>query len=129
MKTVRQKLNELHKFVTLTTNVIFVSGVAFLTTLLRLIRLFTIEHDPSHTAKQLSSSLNEMVHLHARGGFTIHIILMDMKFEKVKDKLGKVQVNAMTAHEHVGEIKDGNVPSRRDLRVSCLISLSNSYTN
>ena len=48
---------ELHKFVTLTDDVIFMNGVAFLTTLSQDIRLFTYEHVPSHTAKQLIRSL------------------------------------------------------------------------
>ena len=45
---------ELHKFVTLTAEVMFVNGIAFLTTLSQDIRLFTCEHVPSRTAKQLS---------------------------------------------------------------------------
>ena len=57
---------ELHKFVTLTVDVIFVNGVAFLTTLLREIRFFTVEHVPSCTAKQLICSLNKTMHLYAR---------------------------------------------------------------
>ena len=106
-KTVRQKPDkvetefipiprdfyELHKFVTLTADVMFVNGVAFLTTLSRKIRLFTIEHVPSHTAKQLSSSLNKIVQLYAMGGLIIHAILMNMEFEKVQDELDLVQVD------------------------------------
>ena len=50
---------ELHKSVTLTSDVIFVNGIAFLTTLPRDIRLFTCEHVPSRTAKQLSKLLKK----------------------------------------------------------------------
>ena len=81
--------------------------MGFLTDLFRKIRLIIIEHVPSHTAKQLSSSLNKIVPLYARGRFIIHVISMDMEFEKVQDELGLVQVNTMATHEHVGEIEHG----------------------
>ena len=73
---------ELHKFVILTADVMFVNGIAFLTTLSRDIRLFTCEHVPSCTAKQLSKLFKKNVQLYARGVFIIHVILMDMEFEK-----------------------------------------------
>lgn len=46
-----------HQFVTLTADVMFVNGVAFLVTLSRQIRLRTAEHIPTRSASQLSSSL------------------------------------------------------------------------
>ena len=82
----------------------FVNGIAFLTTLSRDIRLFTCEHVPSHTVKQLSKLLFISVQLYARGGFIICVILMDMEFEKVKTQLGLVNVNTTAAREHVAEI-------------------------
>ena len=69
--------------------------------------MFTVEHVPSHTVKQLSSSLNKIDHLYARDVFTIHVILMDMELKKVQDELGLVLVNMMAACEHVREIKHG----------------------
>ena len=74
---------ELCKFVNLTADITYVNNVTFLTTLSRKIRLFTVEHVPSHTAKHLSSSLNKIVQLYATGGFITHIILRDIDFEKV----------------------------------------------
>ena len=62
---------ELHKFVTLVADVMFVNGLPFLTTLSRDIRLRTVEFLPSRTAKQLGSSLIKVVKMYARGGFTI----------------------------------------------------------
>ena len=76
----------LHKYVTLTADVMFVNGVPFLLTLSRKIRLFTSEYLPSQTAAQLSSSLDKVVKLYARGGFSIRVILMDMEFDKVVEK-------------------------------------------
>ena len=46
---------KLHRYVTLTGDVMFVNGYPFLVTLSRNIRLFTVELLPSRTAKQLSS--------------------------------------------------------------------------
>ena len=39
---------------------------------------------------QLSKSLNEVINLYERGGFIIHMVLMDMEFEKVAEVLGKL---------------------------------------
>ena len=44
--------------------------------------------------------------LYARGGYIIRVILMDMKFEKVKDEL-VLNVNTTAAKEHVAEIERG----------------------
>ena len=42
---------ELHEFLTLPVDVMCINGMVFLTTLLRKIKLFTVEHISSHTAK------------------------------------------------------------------------------
>ena len=82
----------LNRFVTLTADVMFVNGIAFLTTLSRKIRLTTVEHVPSRTAEQLSSSLTKIVQLYAKAGFTVRTTLMDMEFEKVAEKLNNMGV-------------------------------------
>ena len=43
--------------------------------------------------------------IYARGGFVIRLVLMDMEFEKFKDKVGLVEVHTMATREHVGEIE------------------------
>ena len=98
---------ELHKFVTLTADVMFVNGIAFLTTLSRKIRMFTAEHIPTRTGPQLISSLTKVAKLYSRGGFIVRVILMDMEFEKVADDFDLIQVNTTAAREHVGEIERG----------------------
>ena len=55
---------ELHKFVTLTADVMFVNGMVLFTTLSQDIRLFTCEHVPTRTAKQLSKSLQKIVRIY-----------------------------------------------------------------
>ena len=95
----------LHRFVTLTADIMFVNGVAFLITLSRQIRLVTIEHVPSRTALQLSNSLTKVKQLYGRGGFTVKIILMDMEFTKIENDMEDVVINTTAAREHVGEIE------------------------
>ena len=53
----------------------------------------TVEHTPSQTSDQLSKSLIKVIKLHGRVGFIIHMILVDMEFEKVAELLGNVEVN------------------------------------
>ncbi len=49
-----------------------------------------------------------MVKLYAQVGFVICLVLMDMYFEKVKDKFDKVEINTTAAHEHVCKIERCN---------------------
>ncbi|EJK60825.1 hypothetical protein THAOC_18763, partial [Thalassiosira oceanica] len=95
----------LHKFVTLTADVMFVNGLGFLTTFSRDLRFHTAEYVPTRTAKQLSSSLKKIIQLYGRGGFVIRVILMDMEFDKVADLLDLVKCNTTAAVEHVAEIE------------------------
>ena len=97
-------LYELHKFVTLTEDVIFVNGIEFLTTLSRKIKFLAVEHIPPHTAEHIRSLLTKIVNIYTRGGFLVRVVLIDMDFEKVSDDLELVQVNTTAAREHVGKI-------------------------
>ena len=42
--------------------------------------------------------------IYGRGGFIVCIILMDMEFEKLTDKIDNLEINTTAAREHVGEI-------------------------
>ena len=64
----------------------FVNGIPFLNTFSRDIRFGTEEHVPSLTAKQLAKYLMKVVKLYVNGGFVVRIVLMDGKFEKVKQR-------------------------------------------
>ena len=103
------ELYERHKYVTLTVDVMFVNGIAFLVSLSRGIRIHTYEHVPNLKALQLSRPIKRIINLYARGGFTVRTIMMDMKFKKVKDQKGMelVDINTTAAREHVGEIERG----------------------
>ena len=78
---------ELHHFVTLTADVMFVNGIPFLVTRSRDIRMNTVEFLPSCTAKQLSKSLKIIIKVYARGGFIVRLVMMDMEFEKLRTNL------------------------------------------
>lgn len=91
--------------VTLVADVMFVNGIAFLVTLSRRINLITIEHAPTRTATQLSNLLQRVVQVYLRAGFHPRTIMMDMEFDKVKDKMPSLVVNTTAAREHVAEIE------------------------
>jgi hypothetical protein len=80
-----QKILDNQKNVTLTTNVMFVNGVTSLVSSSRNINLTTIEHFPSHTADKLGFLLHRIINVYACMGFKVQMILMDNKFEKVRD--------------------------------------------
>ena len=75
-----RRIYERHRIVILTADIMFGNGIAFLVTLSREIRLYTCEHVPTRTAKQLRKSLRRIVNIYARGGFSIPTIMMDREF-------------------------------------------------
>ena len=96
---------QLHNFVTLTSDVIFVNGLPFLTTLSLCIRFGTAEHVPYRTAKRLANSLVKVFKLYAKGGFVVRNVLMDGEFVKVKPEIRLLEINISVAREHVAEIE------------------------
>jgi acetolactate synthase regulatory subunit len=89
--------------VTLAADVFFVDGIAFLLTVLRNIKFITAKHVATCTAKSLSKQLDRVIQVYTRAGFSVHTILMDGKFEKVKIELALVVCNTTAAKEHVSE--------------------------
>ena len=51
------------------------------------IKFVTVKHVPNCTAVQLINSPNKAIRLYGRDEFIVRIILMDMEFEKLADKL------------------------------------------
>ncbi len=96
---------DLHKYVTIVADVMFVNGLPFLVTLSRGISLVTIECGPSRTVKQLVNSLERVVRIYGRAGFIVQTSMMDMEFEKLKDLLPNIALNTTAVREHVGEIQ------------------------
>ena len=75
----------LKKFVTLMADAMFVSGIPFLVTFSRNIKMITAEYVPICTAQQLANYLTNIVNTYARKGFVIDLALMDIEFEKVRE--------------------------------------------
>ena len=96
---------ELHKYVTLVADVMFVNGLPFLVTSSRGISLVTIEYLKSRTAKRLIDTLERVIRIYSKAGFIVQTALMDMEFEKLKDKLPNVTLNTTASREHMGEIE------------------------
>ena len=70
----------LHKFVTLSADVMFVKSIPFLVTFTRKIILITVDHVPTRTAVHLDKSLMNILKIYARDSFVIRLVLMDMEF-------------------------------------------------
>ena len=64
-------LYEIHKFVTLATDLMFVNGIAFLTNLSRRTKSLTVERIPYRTTAHISSSLTKIVNIYTRRVFTV----------------------------------------------------------
>ena len=95
----------LHKFVTLTVDMMFVCRLPFLVTYSKRIRLTTAEFVPCCTAWKLDKFLMKVVKMYARGGSVVNLALMDMEFVKVVDLVGLLEINTTAAREHVAEIE------------------------
>jgi hypothetical protein len=91
--------------VILVADVMFFNGLPFLVTSLRVISLVTVEYLKSRTAKRLVHTLERIFSIYGTAGFIVQTALMDMEFEKLKDKLPNVILNTTAAQEHVGEIE------------------------
>ena len=66
--------------------------------------LRTREIPYSGATKQI---LKQIIRVYVKGDFTVHVILMDMEFEKVTDELGHVTVNISAVREYLAEIERG----------------------
>ena len=91
--------------ITLTADVMFVSGFPFLVSFSRNIKFRTAECVPRRTAKLLAKSIKKVISLYARGGFLVNLALMDKEFDKVQEHIPFLQINTTAAREHVGEIE------------------------
>jgi len=96
---------QLHKYVTLVADVMFVKSLPFLVTSSRGINLVTIEYLPSRTAKCLVNILSRVITIYDTAGFIVQTSLMDYEFECLKTLMPNVTLNTTAASEHVGEIE------------------------
>jgi hypothetical protein len=64
---------EMHKYVTLVADVLFVNGLPFLVTSLRGMSLITIEFLPLQTAKRLALTLEQVIRVYGVAGFIVQL--------------------------------------------------------
>eukprot|EP00804_Cyclotella_cryptica_P023430 CCRYP_020847-RA/>CCRYP_020847-RA protein AED:0.40 eAED:-0.81 QI:0/-1/0/1/-1/1/1/0/516 len=95
----------LHKFVTLTADIMFVNGIPFLLMWSRGIQLITVEFLPRRTAKIIVEKLTRVLQMYHRAGFVVQTALMDKEFDAVADQCQTVAINTTAANEHVPEIE------------------------
>ena len=101
-------LIEQNRMVTLAADIFFVDGTAFLLTVSRQIKFIALEHVPVRTAKNLAKHIDRVVHVYALAGtLTTRTILMDGKFEKIKDLMPRLECNTTAAKEHVSKAEQG----------------------
>ncbi len=60
-----------------------------------------------------------MIGLYTREGYTVDLIMKDQEFEKLKEKLGLIEVNTTAAREHVGKIESSNQTVQERSRAIC----------
>jgi hypothetical protein len=96
-------LVEQNGIVTMAEDVFFVDGTAFLVTLSRRIKFITVEHVPVRTATSLSKHITRVLQVYEHAGLRVRMILMDGKFEKVRDFIPRVECNTTAAKEHVSK--------------------------
>ena len=75
----------------------FVNGLPFFVTSSRGISLVTIEYLKLRTATILIDTLERVVHIYGKTGFMVQTGLMDMEFEKLRDKLPDIILNTTAA--------------------------------
>ena len=92
---------QLHKFVTITADVMFIISIQFLVRFSRKIKFGTAEIVPNRSAQMLSKYLLKVMMLYSRGGFVVNLALMDKEFGKIKGIIPFLEDNTTAAREHV----------------------------
>lgn len=90
----------LHCNVTLEADVFYVNEIPFLLSVSQKLKFLTVENIPNRSSNTLTVSLNRIVSLYKRAGYSVKIILLDMEFESLADHLD-VPINVAAAREHV----------------------------
>ena len=91
--------------VTITADVMFVSGMPFLVTFSRKIKFRTAEFIPKQTARLTAKSILKVLLIYAQGGYIFKLSLVDKEFDEFKENLPFLEVKTTAAREHVAEIE------------------------
>ena len=103
------RIEEQHKDITLTIDVLHVNGVPFLVTTSRKIHFGTIDALASTTDDKIILSLRKIIALYRRGGLRPRMILADGAFTsdemRTKMQLLGITINSTARDEHVGDVE------------------------
>ena len=90
----------------MTADVMFVSGLPFLVTLLQGLRFLSVQYIPHRTTPDLANVINYVLSVYNCAGFIPRLLLMDEKIEKLQKKLSvKIEINTTAETKHVADIK------------------------
>ena len=89
----------------LNVDVMFVNGIKFLVTHIRMIGQVTTKYLPWQSAKHIANHLVRVINIYTKEGFTFHSLLMDNEFNRIKNLLTQYSINTMAANEHLGGVK------------------------
>ena len=64
----------------------------------------TINNTPGRTADHIRKIVNKVIKLYGQRGFFINLIIIETDFNKVLEKLGKLEINISSAREQMGEL-------------------------
>jgi hypothetical protein len=94
-----------HQIVTLAVDCMFVNGGPSLVSVSRGLNLITAKHTPLQTAKNFAAGISCIMELYAKGGFQVETVLMDNKFESLRNLVPIIAINTSGEHKHVPKIE------------------------
>ena len=105
--TVPPEIMEKHHKVDLCADIMFIQGLAFLTTITKQIKYRTIEYIPHRSAKALNTAFDTVFCIYNKAGFTISTLFVDPELKFLEDTMTDIDItmNYSSAQEHVPEIE------------------------
>ena len=96
---------KLHRFVTLSADVMFCNGLPFMTTVSHDIDFMTAEFLARRTAEHLSKTLTKVLQLYGKNGFVVRLVHMDNEFACLQEMMPLIEIELTAAGEHVTKIE------------------------
>ena len=101
------ELKQQHREVDLCADIMFIQGLAFLTTISKRITYRTIEFIPHRSATALNTAFDTVFRIYNKAGFVISNLFVDPEFKFLEDTMTDIDINMnyCSAQEHVPEIE------------------------
>ena len=94
-----------HRNVTICVDIFFIHGVPFVHTILRDIKLRTVEEISNRTYKSLLNSIQNVFELYLARGFVVEHLRGDGEFKCIEDSIKPTRLHIATKGQHVPEIE------------------------